>query len=86
MMLWFFEYLFNPQGERRKSSEWKLKFREQLGSLFVTAGGGHQHGAACSTDLESYNIGHMDAIHCSHSSLKQSICLNDSTRMPGMQS
>lgn len=48
--------------------------RQLLGFVCFTRGGGHQDRTEHD---ESYSMGHMDAIHCTNSFLKQSISSND---------
>lgn len=69
-------YLFDPQREKRRVERGRFEegLRERLGFVCFTGGGGHQDGTE---HILCYSMGHMDAIHCSHSFLQQSIFLND---------
>lgn len=75
----FLEYLILREGGkgRRKSRGGRQRLRELLGFMCFKEAGWWTPRRARRHHRLSYSIGHMDAIHCSHSSLKQSISLNE---------
>lgn len=67
-------WIFIWSLERKRAVGERQSLRELLGFMCFTGGGGYQDGTE---HRLGYSMGHMDAIHCTHSSLKQSISLND---------
>lgn len=72
----FLEYLILREGETEKKEQRREAEVERTTWLYVLQGGGVVDTKTSQTAPQT-ELGHMDAIHCSHSSLKQSISLNE---------